>query len=99
MTDERLEEIYNYKKEMYVVDLANNESYERVFEVYDFANDLIKELSGKKNWLEITSEEYDMWLERIYDNFDYAVAYWYREDFEFPDVENAILMEKIRKNF
>ena len=95
MTDLERQNMYDYKDTFYVVNKVTNEKYEREFVLEDFADGLIAELSNT-NVYSLSQEEYDKWLTVIYNNFEVSVMAYYKDDFEFPDLENKLLLDKLR---
>lgn len=94
MTEAQRNEMLSLKDEFYMIDRKTEECKTYTICLEDIADKLIEKLSGKKVLDDAT---YDYWLERIYNNFEYAVAYWYGQDYELPDVENKLLLEQLRK--
>ncbi len=97
LSKEQRDEIWDYEEEIYVIDKFTNEKKELTFAIADFADNLIEKLSGKQVCTDFPQEEYDKWLQTIYDKFHSAVAYYYSDSYEFPDIENEIYLGKIRK--
>lgn len=96
MTDELREELLDYKEELYVEDKETGDTFEDEFCLRDFADALIEKLTGQSVCAEMDNDLYDKWLQTLHDNFRIAVAYYHRDCYCFPDIENEILLGKLK---